>query len=79
MAIDKAGKVRLDIDGQAMVPIPVKNPLGNLSYLGASQDDSRGPPIPKRSLTWFRGGAYHRGDVQGRSHDRHDPLVLPHS
>jgi CubicO group peptidase (beta-lactamase class C family) len=32
MVIDKAGKVRLEIDGQVMFPVPVKNPLGNLTY-----------------------------------------------
>jgi CubicO group peptidase (beta-lactamase class C family) len=32
MAIGKAGKVSLEIDGQATSPIPVKNPLGYLNY-----------------------------------------------
>jgi hypothetical protein len=32
MAIEKTGQVRLEIDGQAMSPIPVRNPLGSLIY-----------------------------------------------
>lgn len=40
LTIDKAGKVRLEIGGQAMMPIPIKNPLGNLSF---NEGTFRGP------------------------------------
>jgi hypothetical protein len=40
LAIDKAGKVRLEIGGQAMMPIPIKNPLGSVSF---EEGSLRGP------------------------------------